>query len=66
MKSNRMRLDLHLKAIKATDDKDYNKYVKIMKENYDLEHYDKEYEKNAKVVYYIGDRDAPLRKLRNK
>ena len=37
-----------------------------MKDNYDLNHYDKEYEKNDKVVYYIGDRDAPLRKLRNK
>ena len=37
-----------------------------MKENYDLSKYDKEYDKNDKVVYYIGDKDAPLRKLRNK
>ena len=60
------QLDVHLKAIKDLYNKDYNKYVKIMKENYDLNKYDIEYEKNEKVVYYIGDKDSPMRKLRNK
>ena len=48
------QLNLHLQAIKDLYNKDYNKHVKIMKENYDLDKYDIEYEKNEKVVYYIG------------
>ena len=48
------------------DNKDYNKYVIIMKNNYDFDKYNIKYEKNEKVVYYIGDRDSPMRKLRNK
>ena len=32
--------------------KDFNKYVKIMKDNFDIGRYNKSYEKIEKVIYY--------------
>ena len=38
--------------------KDFNKYVKIMKDNFDIGKHNETYEKNEKVIYYIGDKDS--------
>ena len=46
--------------------KDFNKYVKIMKDNFDIGRYNETYDINEKVIYYIGDRDSPMRKLKHK
>ena len=46
--------------------KDFNKYVKILKDNFDIGRYNKSYENNEKVIYYIGDKDSSMRKLKHK
>ena len=60
------KLKLQLQIMHNTFNKDFNKYVLIMKDNYDIDKYSDNLRINDQVVYYIGDRDATMRKLRNK
>ena len=56
----------NLKILLKLYNKDYNKYVKIMKKSYDKNKYDIKYNSNDKVMYYVGDRNSHSRKLRRK
>ena len=42
----------------------YDKYVIIMKDNYDIDKYDDYFKVGDLVAYYIGDRSATNKKLR--
>ena len=60
------QLKIKLGMLKDILKVDMDKYVKIMKKQYDKEKKDDKFEINNKVMYYVGDRESNLRKLRHK
>ena len=44
----------------------YDKYVIIMKDNYDIDKYDDNFNIDDLVAYYVGDRSSTLKKIRRR
>ena len=47
-------------------DEKYDKYVIIMKDNYDIDKYDDNFNVDDLVAYYVGDRSSTLKKIRRR
>ena len=47
-------------------DERYDKYIIIIKDNYDIDHFDDSYQKDDLVAYFIGDRSSTNKKLRKR
>ena len=44
----------------------YDKYIIIIKDNYDIDHSDDSFQKDDLVAYFIGDRSSTNKKLRKR
>ena len=60
------KLNDQIQTLKNLYDKKHDKYVQIMKEDFDYNKYDPHFEVGDYVAYYVGDRASTMIKLRRR